>query len=131
MSSNTLETIAIILGIVVAFGLFQYMTLRKMKKMEGNTLDPEEGIPGLPAEGKKLVYFYTPTCTACKAMTPVIDRLTGERNDVFKIDASRNITAARKLGIMATPTTLILDGLTIQTVKVGALREKQILSLLD
>lgn len=126
-----MQSVGIFIALVVGYVVFQTLTMRRMKRIEGETMSGETGVPGMKSEGKKLVYFYTPTCHACKTMTPIIEGMMESRSDVYKVDASMNHNAARNFNIMATPTTLVLDGLKIEKVLVGLQKEKNLLEYLQ
>jgi thioredoxin-like negative regulator of GroEL len=64
-------------------------------------------------------------------MTPVIDRLAAERNDVVKIDAAAFTDLARQFGVMGTPSLALVDQGVVQTLLVGARSEAQIRALLS
>ena len=78
-----------------------------------------------------MVYFYSPTCRACKVQTPVIDRLISDGHEIQKVDISRDISTARKFGVMATPTTVVLEGDKIVEFLVGAKTEDKLRKYLN
>jgi thioredoxin-like negative regulator of GroEL len=49
---------------------------------------------------------------------------------VFKFDVAQSLDLARKLGVMATPTVILVAGGRIACVKLGAMTEKQLIELL-
>lgn len=60
---------------------------------------------------------------ACRAITPRI-RALGEKSDaVFAIDVSRDLDVARALGVMATPSTVEIEGGHIVGYHVGPIPE--------
>lgn len=83
------------------------------------------------ADGPVLLYFHSPACMMCRSMTPVIDRLVAERDDVVKIDAAVSLDIARQFGVRGTPTTILVRDGRIDRVLVGAKTEGQIRALLD
>lgn len=95
-------------------------------------------LPGLesrlPAEmrGKPrlLLYFWSPSCVMCRAMTPVVQQLARERDDVLAIDLSAQPELARELGIRATPSLVLLEKGRVSALKVGAQSGPQIRKLL-
>lgn len=78
-----------------------------------------------------LIYFHSPGCIMCRAMTPVIDRLAAVRDDVIKVDAAASLDVARGFGIRGTPTTVLVRDGRIERVLVGAKTESQIRALLE
>lgn len=58
------------------------------------------------------VQFSTPMCAKCPPTAALLTRIASERDDVVhvEIDASERLDLARELGVMRTPTILVLDG---------------------
>ncbi len=89
----------------------------RMSKMRGRKVDCiKDGI----------VYFYSQRCGACKLMTPQVESIKEKVQvlmvDVFSEEGSR---MAKELGIMATPTTLIVkDGIILKSFVGVVSREK-------
>lgn len=125
--------VLIILGSVVGgvfvllFGLRIWMAI-KMQKMQGKP------VPDLPGRLGKAVrkgnptifYFYSPSCGACKAMTPVIQKMAKKGKSVFPVDISRDMDTARKFGVMATPTTILVSGGKVEQVRIGPQPEAEL-----
>jgi thioredoxin 1 len=113
-----------ILFFVVAFivllrlGLKLYV-LNKAKAMKGVEVE-------LIKDG--VLYFYSQRCGACKAMEPQVERLSKElevkRIDVFSEEGQR---VAKSLGVMATPTTLVVKDGKVQESFVGIVSADRIL----
>ncbi len=80
-------------------------------------------------EGKKskgLVYFFSPSCHACKSQTPIIKSIQSKNRNVFDVDISRDLDTARKFGVKATPTTVAVEGGVITQVFLG-IKNREIL----
>lgn len=93
----------------------------KASKMRGKAAPSLSGKTGkyIGRGRPALFYFYSPHCGACAAMTPVIQKMSKKKNGVFPIDISRDMETARKFGVMATPTTILVrDGL-VQDILIG------------
>lgn len=118
----------ILLGIFIAFMGMQYLMILRSKKNKGKRVEQVSGKLGkMMLRGQKaMVYFYSPTCRACKVQTPIIDRLIFDGHEIQKIDISRDISTARKFGVMATPTTVVLEGDKIVEFLVGAKTEDKL-----
>ena len=58
-----------------------------------------------------LVQFSSAFCMPCKTTRQILNRISEEFNDVahIEIDAESNLDLVRKLNILSTPTTVILD----------------------
>lgn len=124
----------LLVGVIVAFGAMRWFFARQARKAEGQPLP--EGLDGRLAasireRGKALLYFYSPHCGPCRSMTPVIDRLAGERDNVFKFDVGRDMAVARQFQVMATPTVVLASRQGIEKVILGPAGEVQLTRLLD
>ena len=123
----------ILLGIFIAFMGMQYLMILRSKRNKGKRVEKVSGKLGkMMLRGQKaMVYFYSPTCRACKVQTPVIDRLISDGHEIQKVDISRDISTARKFGVMATPTTVVLEGDKIVEFLVGAKTEDKLRKYLN
>lgn len=85
--------------------------------------DAEFQAEVLNQSGRVLVDFFTPQCTPCRMMMPVIEEVANERVTslkVLKVDASKAFQAASQFGVMNAPTFLMFkDGQPIAQ-KVGS-----------
>jgi thioredoxin-like negative regulator of GroEL len=98
------------------------------RKSRGKELTGLKGkLKGLEKKGSKgLVYFFSPSCHACKAQTPIIKELQSSNKNVFDVDISRDMETAKIFGIKATPTTMIVENGTISQVLLGV-KQKDVL----
>lgn len=115
----------VVLGLVVLFVAFslwlQFMARWRSKALEGQPVPALPGATGqrITAAPQALVYFYTPTCAACRTFTPRIKALAARGANVFPVDATVEPELARALSVMATPTTVELSAGRITQVHVG------------
>jgi len=119
--------IAITFGVIILifFGMKMLME-RRAQKSKGNKVDVsmlDDETRNLLMKEKSILYFYTPTCHACKTQAPIIDKLSEETNLVQKIDLSKNMVLAREFGIMGTPTTALMKKNIVAEIFVGFKRE--------
>lgn len=88
-------------------------------------------VPGLPGElgaritGSRhaLVYFFSPACAACRAITPRIRALEKDHANVFAVDVTHAMELAQSLKVMATPSTVEIENGTITGYHVGPVPE--------
>ncbi len=81
----------------------------------------------IQAGKKTLLYFYTPSCGACKMQEPIIQRVRKRYpSAVFKIDASQNREAAASYGVMGVPFIAFIENRTIVKAAAGVQRESAI-----
>jgi len=120
-------------GLVVLFLLFQYSMVFKMRLQKGKPAPTIGGQVGrtIQSGGKALFYFYSPSCRACKQMTPTIERLSKQNKGIIKIDISRDMTTAKKFGVMGTPSTVLVQAGKIAEFLVGPQTEDKLLTLLE
>lgn len=116
--------IVAVVSIVMLVGLFigfQVFMIRKMQGQRGKPAPALEGKAGKAiARGKaSLFYFYSPQCGACRPMTPVVKSMAKKQSSVFPVDISRDMATARKFGVMATPTTILVKDGTVAEVLIG------------
>jgi len=93
-------------------------------------------IPGrigelMKTEPRLILYFYTQTCAACKAMSPVIDRLRSEYSNIIKVDLSKDMEIAKKFGVMGTPSLVVVENQEIKNFVMGAKNEAFLRKLIE
>ncbi|MBK9022391.1 MAG: thioredoxin family protein [Sulfuritalea sp.] len=126
-----------IIGIaVVAFFaallFYQWRMTRNAQRQVGQAVAPMDPVVDarLLERGKVLLYFFSPSCGPCRLMTPRIDAAARQHDNVFKFDVSQSTALARQLGVMATPTTVLVTAGKIETVKLGSLSDDALASML-
>ena len=83
--------------------------------------------------GTVLVEFWAQWCGPCHMLSPVLDEIDRERDDlkVLKINADENTATARDYQVMSLPTMLLFrDGVPIGQI-VGARPKSRLLAELD
>ncbi len=125
LEMSTFATIALA-GIGLFFALIVGLNLFirvKSKALKGKPL------PNLPGKvGKAInrapdgvVYFFSPSCAACRTLTPIVQKAAQKDKYVFAVDVTKNLELARALSVMATPSTLQVSGGRVVDVHVGTL----------
>lgn len=118
--------------LVLVFAIFQRGLLRKARKLEGGEapyLEPAISRR-LQERGKVLLYFYSPGCAPCRAMSPHIERAAARHDNIFRFDVRESLDLARSLGVMGTPTTVLIAGGQIAKIAPGFLAEQALEELL-
>jgi len=102
-------------------------------KARGKKISELTGIvpDSVQQQERYALYFWAPVCGMCRGMTPIIDKLISQRDDVAKIDASQHPESARALGVLGTPALVLVEEGTISKVSLGAKSEKVILKMLS
>jgi thioredoxin 1 len=123
----------VVLGIALLLWLMQLSVRWRMRRLQGKPAPEISGDVGdaLKRNERALLYFYSPTCGPCRAMTPVVEQLASRHQNVVKVDVSDSAEVARSFGVMATPTTILVEQGKVAKVRVGSLSEKQLESLLQ
>ncbi len=121
-------------GLLVAFSVVSRITMvMRSRAMVGKPAPELSGAAGRAIrKGRRaLFYFYSAHCPPCKAMTPVIDALAERHENVFKIDISEDFATARKFGVIATPSVILVEGGAIQRFLIGAQSESRLARLME
>ncbi len=122
----------IALFVAALFLLYQLYPLYRSRQMRGHQVSQLSGIVPDSVLGKPryLLYFWAPQCGMCRGMTPVVDRLQQQHEELVKIDASQHPDIAHELGVMGTPALVVVKQGAIEKVMLGAKSEGAILKLL-
>ena len=66
----------------------------------------------LESDRPVVVDFDAPWCAPCRVMTPILEELAAERDDVrfVKLDVDSNQTTVARYGVMSMPTFMVFDG---------------------
>ena len=130
MLESILYIVLAIIGFFVFVQVYFFINsyLKKGKKIEAFGGEIGKKV----SSGKKLLlYFYSPTCGPCKAMTPVIDKMSKENKDIHKINLSRDMTIGRIFGVMGTPATVVVENSRIKKYVLGARPESYLRGLIE
>jgi thioredoxin 1 len=128
--NSALYVVFAIVGFFVFLRLLAWFNGR-MKK--GKVIEPFSGeISRKIQSGEKLLlYFYSPSCGACKAMTPVIDEMKRGNKNIYKINLAKE--SERKIGqifgVMGTPATVLVENSKIAQFILGAKSKNFLTSL--
>ena len=82
--------------------------------------------------GKVLVDFYAEWCGPCKMLSPVVDELSEELNDVtfYKLNVDESDEVVRKYNVMSIPTLLVFENGELKNTSVGFKNKDEIKGLL-
>lgn len=103
-------------------------------KFHRNRGKPVPGLDALVGAGAAsrdcvLVYFYSQGCGQCRSMTPRIERLAQECNNVYKVDVDQHREWAVQLGIVGLPSTAVIRKGRLEQIIQGNASERRLRSL--
>lgn len=86
----------------------------------------------LESDKMVLVDFYAAWCGPCRAMTPIVEELASEQNDVkiCKINIDEQRQLAKEYGIMSIPTLVLINNGKVVNTKVGLAPKAEIIKLI-
>lgn len=127
-----MNTLLLILGLIALFFGLQRLQVWRMQRNRGKTAPQLQGTYGKAVDSGKpsLFYFYSPSCGACRSMTPVVKEYEGENSRCFPVDISREMDVARAFGVMATPSTVIVENGVIRDFLIGPQAQPKLHQLL-
>ncbi len=123
----------ILIGFMLVFVLFQMLPLLRARLMRGKPVPDLAGLidPRLLGEERLLFYFSSPRCIMCRSMTPIIERLAAQHDNIVKVDVSETLELANKFGVMGVPTLVLVRAGKVDRMLMGAKSEKQVRALLE
>jgi len=79
-----------------------------------------------------LVDFWAPWCTPCKKVSPIMEEIAQERDDikVVKINVDEETELASKFQVFSIPTLVVVKDGKVTNTAVGARPKEQILALI-
>lgn len=113
MGTFGLILLVVIGGFIALMIGMQWVVRAKAKALQGTPVPELPGGTGkrIQAEKSALLYFFSPQCGACRAITPRVRELSKKNRAVFAIDVMQDMGIAGALRVMATPSTIeIADG---------------------
>lgn len=136
--------VVIALVLATAFGLFRAFTdgrfrgTHRVRGAEQPTEVPVSVLDGADLEhdlGERatLLQFSSAFCAPCRATRRVLADIAGVVPGVehIEVDAEHHLELVRRLGVLRTPTTLVLDSHGQEVTRaMGALRKEQVLAAL-
>ena len=135
MNPGLLIAVVVLLA-ASAFGLWRKRTDGVMRAREPRREDARSPL-GEPALGgplgarATLVQFSSAFCAPCRATRVVLAKVAEDVDGVthYDLDAEAHLDLVRELGILRTPTTLVLDPSGRETARAGGVpRREQVLA---
>ena len=86
----------------------------------------------LNAQQEVLLDFWAPWCGPCRMVSPIVDEIAGERQDILvgKVNVDEEMELAAQFQVMSIPTLVVLKNGQVVNRSIGAQPKDAILSLL-
>jgi thiol-disulfide isomerase/thioredoxin len=112
----------VVLAVLAVFAANTLWVLLGSRQLRGRSVGDLTTIYPELAEhrGKAAIYCYSADCGPCRRITPTIDVLRAEHPKLLKLNIAERGAEARRLGIQATPTILLIEDGKILKALVGA-----------
>jgi thiol-disulfide isomerase/thioredoxin len=119
MGNAVMIVVLLLLGLVVGMQLLVRSRARAMRGKDVPALPGDLGrqLTGAP---RALLYFFSPSCGACKALTPSFAALSRSNPSVHLVDVAQSLGVARSFHVMGTPSVIELADGKIVGYHVGA-----------
>ena len=85
------------------------------------------------AEKKVLIDFYADWCGPCRMLSPIVDEIANERDDIVvaKVNVDDEPELAEKFGVISIPTLAVMSGGKVVKQSSGARPKADVLKLLE
>ena len=96
----------------------------------------KESFDKVVSSGDKtvLVDFWAPWCGPCKALTPILEEISGEMGDqvgIYKVNVDENTDLAQVHGVQSIPTLLVYKGGALSETIVGLKTKDELVEILQ
>ena len=101
--------------------------------MTGSIIDVTDAnfdVEVLESETPVIVDFWAPWCGPCRVVSPILEELNGEREDlrVVKVNVDENQATAAKYEILSIPTMILFKNGEIAKKVIGALPKARLVA---
>jgi thioredoxin 1 len=125
-----LETLSIIgaIGLVLFLVWPRIQGVLSARRNEGKSVDGLERVIGEKAAGRECVvlYFYSPGCGACRNMTPRVERLARDCDNVHVINAEDHRDWVLGLGVTGLPSVAVIRKGRLEQLALGTASDRRL-----
>lgn len=97
--------------------------------MASNISDADFEAEVLKSDAPVMVDFWAEWCGPCKALSPIVDEVSGELGDkikIVKINIDENPNTPTQYGVRGIPTLMVFKGGELVDTKVGGMSKAQL-----
>lgn len=109
-----LAAVAALFGLMV---VMQVVIRLKARALRGKPLPELSGAwtKKLAGQSSRILYFFSPGCAACRPVTPRFQEMSKRRpKSVFVVNVAEELSLARALNVMATPSLIeVANGIVV------------------
>jgi thiol-disulfide isomerase/thioredoxin len=107
-----MRVLLVVLAVATLAGLLHRARTGRLRVRTGDRSALLAALGEQPGARATLVQFSSAFCAPCRATRAVLAQVAGEVEGVrhVEVDAESHLGLVRELGILRTPTTLVLDG---------------------
>ena len=116
---------------IAAFVASQFWLVWRTRNQHGRRAPRLDDVlaPHHLDQPRLILYFWRPGCHVCGPTSMVINPLLDKRRDIVKINALEERELVRRLGVMGTPTLVVISEGRIERMLTGSRNEQQIRDL--
>ncbi len=108
--------IVILVGLLILYFLSVLISSWRQK---GKLISEINGIEVYEKSGWQIYYFYSPTCGACRGITPWLQEQALIHSAIHCVNVAAQIEIARSFNVRATPTAILVEKSKISRVLLG------------
>jgi len=112
-----------VLALAALQGAWRLAAVRRARRLRGQVLPDDPLLDPWRDRDAALIYFHSPRCSACRRMAPRVQRLADAGHPLLQVDVTRHPDTARALGVLATPTTVVVRNGRVAGTLIGSRSE--------
>ena len=96
----------------------------------------KESYSNAVSSGEKtvMVDFWAPWCGPCKALTPILEEISGEMSEkvsIYKVNVDDNTNLAQEHGVQSIPTLLVYKNGSLSEAIVGLKSKDELIQIIE